>query len=58
MSAGLSAALKRFMHTGLIVLDSSWLHHFGNNPIRGGATQYFGALDEIATLNAAMSLVK
>jgi hypothetical protein len=50
--------LGQFVNLGPIVLDSSWIHHAGNNPLHWGALQYPGVLDELATVSAAASLVK
>jgi predicted regulator of Ras-like GTPase activity (Roadblock/LC7/MglB family) len=49
--------LGQFLDFGPIVLDSSWVAKIGNNPIHWGALQYPGALDELATVNSALSLV-
>lgn len=49
--------LGNFVNFGPIVLDSSWTHRIGNNPLHWGAFQYPGALDELATVDAALSLV-
>ena len=50
--------LNNFLDLGPIVLDSSFVHHIGNNPIHSGAFGLPGALDELATVNAGMALVK
>ena len=50
--------LGQFVSLGPIVLDSSWIHKFGNNPIGMGALAYPGSLDELATVSAAGALVK
>ena len=50
--------LDQFANLGPIVLDSSWVHRLGNNPLSWGALQAPGALDELATVHAAMALVK
>lgn len=54
----LAIALGNFVNLGPIVLDSFWLNRIGNDPLRWGAFQFPGALDELATVDAAMSLVK
>lgn len=41
-----------FLNLGPIVLDSSWMHKVGNNPLSGSALEYLGALDNLATINA------
>jgi hypothetical protein len=51
-------ALNNYMDLGSIVLDSSFTHKIGNNPLNMGAFIYPGALDELATVKAAMALVK
>ena len=51
-------ALNNYMDLGSIVLDSSFTHKIGNNPLNMGAFVYPGALDELATVKAAMALVK
>jgi hypothetical protein len=50
--------VDQFVNLGPIVLDSSWIHKAGNNPLNWGALQLPGALDELATVHAAMALVK
>lgn len=50
--------LNQYMNLGPIVLDSSMLAHAGNNPIKSGAFQYFGSLDDLATVKAGMALLK
>lgn len=52
------AAADGYLNLGPIVLDSSFIHHLGNNPISSGALQFPGALDELATVKAAMALIK
>jgi len=51
-------ALNHYMELGPIVLDSSFTQHIGNNPLHSGAFQYFGALDNLATVHTAMAIVK
>lgn len=51
-------ALGQLVDLGPIVLDSSWVHHFGNNPFRTGALQGFGVVDELPAVAAAMSIIK
>jgi hypothetical protein len=43
---------------GPIVLESSWVHRLGNNPLNSGALQIFGVVDELPAVGAAMALVK
>lgn len=50
--------LGNFMSLGPIVLDSSFIHHLGNNPIRSGPFDYLGSLKELATVKSAMVLIK
>jgi hypothetical protein len=50
--------LGNFMDLGPIVLDGSGLTRIGNNPLEWGAFQLPGTLDELATLNSAMALIK
>lgn len=55
----LSAVLfGNILDLGPIVLDSSWIHKAGNNPLHWGAFQFPGSLDELATVNATIALVK
>ena len=51
-------ALGNAMDLGPIVLSSAALARIGNNPVQGGAVKFFGSLDDLATTNAAMSLIK
>ena len=51
-------ALGSYMDLGPIVLDSSWVAKFGNNPLNWGALQYPGSLGELSTVNSAMALIK
>ena len=51
-------ALGQLHDLGPIVLDSSWIHHFGNNPFRSGALQGFGVIDELPAVAASMALIK
>jgi hypothetical protein len=52
------AAADSYLNLGSIVLDSSALAKIGNNPFGIGALGFPGALDELATVKAAMALVK
>lgn len=54
----MAIGLNGYMDLGPIVLESSFTHHIGNNPLRSGAFQFPGALDELATVNAAMAVLK
>lgn len=47
-----------YFNLSSIVLDSSALHHIGNNPFNIGAFGYPYALDDLATVKATMSLLK
>lgn len=53
-----TVALGNLVDLGPIVLDSSLVTRIGNNPLEWGAFNYVGALDELATINAPMALVK
>ena len=50
--------LNNYMDLMPHVLESSALAHMGNNPLRTGAFQFPGSLDDLATMNSAMSLLK
>ena len=50
--------LGNIMNLGPIVLDGSFIHHLGNNPIRSGPLDYLGSLKELATVKSAMALIK
>jgi len=52
------AAADNYLDLGSIVLDSSALAKIGNNPFGIGALGFPGALDDLATVKAAMALVK
>jgi hypothetical protein len=52
------AAADSYLNLGSIVLDSSALAKVGNNPFGIGALGFPGALDDLATVKAAMALVK
>lgn len=52
------AAADGYLNLGSIVLDSSALAKIGNNPFGVGAFGFPGALDDLATVKAAMALVK
>jgi len=54
----LAVALNNYLDLGPIVLDSSALTRIGNNPLEWGAFQFPGTLDELATVQAGMSLIK
>lgn len=51
-------ALNNVMDLGPIVLDSSFMHHVGNNPVQAGAFKLPFVLDDLATVQAGMSIVK
>lgn len=50
--------LGNFIDLGPIVLEGSGLTRIGNNPFRDGALMFPGTLDELLTVNSAMSLIK
>jgi hypothetical protein len=50
--------LNRMVDLGPIVLDSSVMHHAFNNPFHGGALRIGEVTGELATVQAAMALVK
>ena len=52
------AALGNVMDLGPIVLSSAAVTRIGNNPIESGAFKIFGTVDDLATINASMSLIK
>lgn len=54
----MAIGLNSYMDLGPIVLDSSFTHKIGNNPLRSGAFQFPGALDDLATVSAGMALIK
>lgn len=50
--------MGHFIDLGPIVLDGSWMNKIGNSPFGPGALQYLSSLDEIATVNSALSVFK
>lgn len=52
------ALLNNYMDLMPNVVESSALAHLGNNPLKMGAFQFPGSLDELGTVNSAMSLLK
>jgi hypothetical protein len=50
--------LNKYMSLGPIVLESSFIHHLGNNPFHLGALDYVGSLGELATTHSALAVVK
>ena len=52
------AALGNVMDLGPIVLSSAAVTRIGNNPLEAGAFKIFGTVDDLATINASMSLIK
>jgi hypothetical protein len=50
--------LGNFLDLGPIVLEGSAVFKFGNNPIQSGPFMLVGALDELATVQASMALIK
>jgi hypothetical protein len=53
-----TVALNNFMDLGPIVLDSHFMGHIGNNPLNVGAFKLPMVLDDLATVKAAMAIVK
>lgn len=51
-------ALQNVLDLGPIVLESSAIAKLGNNPWNWGALQFPSTLDELATVNSAMALMK
>lgn len=52
------AALGNVIDLGPIVLSSAAVTRIGNNPIESGAFKIFGTVDDLATINASMALIK
>lgn len=52
------AAAENYFDLSSIVLDSSALAKIGNNPFNIGAFGFPGALDDLATIKAAMAVLK
>jgi hypothetical protein len=52
------AALNAYYDLGPIVLDSSAVFRVGNNPFNTGPLTFLQSLDDLATVNASMSIVK
>lgn len=50
--------LDQTLGLGPIVLEGSWVAHMDNNPFQAGALQLPGVLDDIATVNTALALLK
>lgn len=50
--------LNNYMSLGPIVLESSMLSKFGNDPFRSGALGFPGSLDRLMTVKAALAIVK
>jgi hypothetical protein len=50
--------LGKFVGLGPIVLDSAMLTRVGNFPFDAGALQFPGAIDELATVQSVLSLLK
>ena len=51
-------AMGQFLDLGPIVLESSMVTRVGNNPMQWGALKLPGSLDDLATVDAAMTLLK
>ena len=51
-------AMEQYIDLGSTVLDGSVWGRLGNNPFGAGAFKYFTVLDDLATVNATMSLIK
>lgn len=52
------AALANFVGLGPIVLNSMAITRIGNNPLESGAFKLVESLDDLATVNSAMALIK
>ena len=52
------AALGNVIDLGPIVLSSAAVTRIGNNPMQAGAFKFFGTVDDLATINASMALIK
>jgi len=51
-------ALGQFLDLGPTVLEGSAVYKIGNNPLHMGPLELGGALDELATIQAGMALIK
>lgn len=51
-------AMGQFLDLGPIVLESSAVTRVGNNPLQWGALKLPGSLDDLATVNAVMTMLK
>ena len=51
-------AMGQFLDLGPIVLESSMVTRVGNNPMQWGALKLPGSLDDLATVDAAMTMLK
>ena len=54
----MTVLLNKFINLGPTVLDSSFIHHVGFNPIKYGAFEYPHAIGQIATIHESMALLK
>lgn len=52
------AALNHYVAGAQTVMDSSWLHHLGNNPLTTGALMYPGTLSELPVVNGLLDIAK
>ena len=51
-------ATEAFFSNAPVLTDSGFTHHMGNNPFTGGAVDYLGVLDELATVKLGERLIK
>ena len=51
-------ATEAFFSNAPMLTDSGFTHHMGNNPFTGGAVDYLGVLDELATVKLGEKLIK
>lgn len=51
-------ATEAFFSNAPVLTDSGFTHHIGNNPFTGGAVDYLGVLDELATVKLGERLIK
>lgn len=54
----LVALLDHYMDLGPIILDSSAIAKFGNNPFQAGPLEAFQVLDELPAIHASLALIK
>lgn len=51
-------ATEAFFSNAPMLTESGFTHHLGNNPFTGGAVDYLGVLDELATVKMGERLIK